>query len=266
MTRIRFFTLAAGFLALSAAIVPAYGQGAGQWSTVKGQVVFPAGAPVPARAALNITQDKNHCLEKGPILAEDVIVNPKNKGIANVVVWLRPDTDNPKAAFPKDKINPADASRKPVEVSIDQPCCMFTPRVTTARVGDSLAVKNSAPVPHNFMFSSANNGEFNVAIPPKGQHKLPKPLVAENTPISYKCSIHPWMNGWVRIFEHPYYAVTDADGKFELKDAPAGKWKLVVWHEAKGFLGGRDGRLGQPIEITGPTMEMKPITFDVSAK
>lgn len=235
-----------------------------QFSTIKGQVVFPADKAIPARAAVNVTQDKPHCLSKGDILTEDVIVNPKNRGVANVVVWLRPDDPNPRAEFPKDKINPADANRKPVDVVIDQPCCMFTPRVTTARVGDTIVVKNSAPVAHNFFWTSANNGELNVTVPANGQNKFAQPLVAENTPIGFKCTIHPWMNGWVRVFDHPYFAVTDADGKFEIKDAPVGKWKLVVWHEAKGFLNGREGRLGMPVDVAGATTEMKPVDFDVT--
>lgn len=253
MIRVRIAILAA---ALVAAAAPVHAQG----PSLKGQVVLPADKPIPARAAVNVTQDKDHCLSKGAILAEDIIVNPKNRGIANVVVWLRPDDPNPRAEFPKDKINPADAQRKPADIVIDQPCCMFTPRVTIARVGDTIVVKNSAPVAHNFFWTSANNGELNVTVPASGQHKLAAPLVAENTPVGYKCTIHPWMNGWVRIFDHPYYAVTDADGNFEIKDVPAGTWKVVVWHEAKGFYKGREGRLGITTDEAS-----KPIEFDVTA-
>jgi len=122
------------------------------WATVKGRVVFPAGKKVPARAALNVTQDKPHCLTKGPILDESVIVNPKNRGVANVVVYLRPDSTEPAAAFTKAQIHPADANRKPADVVIDQPCCMFVARVTCARAGDTIVVKNPAPVAHNFFW------------------------------------------------------------------------------------------------------------------
>jgi hypothetical protein len=182
-----------------------------------------------------------------------------------VVVWLRPDDTDPKAKFKPDQIHPADANRKPAEVVIDQPCCMFIERISVARPGDTLIVKNSAPVPHNFFWSSANNGEFNVTIPKMDQWKMPQPLVSETTPIQYKCTIHGWMTGYVRIFDHPYYAVTDEDGKFEIKNAPAGKFRLVVWHE-NGFKGGASGRFGEPIVIKGPTLELKPIEFDVSPK
>ena len=71
------------------------------------------------------------------------------------------------------------------------------------------------------------------------------------------------MNGYVRIFDHPYYAVTDEDGKFEIKNAPVGQFRIVYWHE-NGLRGGAKGRFGEPIKIAGKeTMEMKPTDFDI---
>src|SRR5438552_2522571 len=100
------------------------------WVMLKGQVVLPGNAPIAKRVALAVTQDMKHCLQTGPILDEKVLVNPKNRGIANVVVWLQPNNVNPKAAgFAANEIHPADANRKPTDVVIDQPCCMFTPRI-----------------------------------------------------------------------------------------------------------------------------------------
>ena len=231
---------------------PKPAQAAGNWVTIKGQVVFPEGKPIPNRAALDVNQDKGHCLKAGPILDESTIVNPKNRGIKNVVVWLRPD----------------DAKRKPAEVVIDQPCCMFVNRVTCARVGDTIVVKNPAPVVHNFFWSSDSSGNFNANVPAKGEWKMPNALAAEVGPVQYKCTIHPWMAGYVRVFDHPYYAVTDADGKFEIQNAPAGKFRIVYWHES-GLRGGAKGRFGEAINVVGaknpagPTMEMKPTEYDV---
>ena len=240
-----------------------------EWVTVKGQVLFPAGQPVPQRAALKVNgPDQVVCLAKGAILDESVLVNPKTRGIKNVVVYLRPDDADLKAAFAKEQIHPEDAKRKPAEVVIDQPCCVFVNRITVARVGDTIVVKNPAAVAHNFFWESAENGSFNPNIAPKMDFKLP-PLKKEATPIQYKCTIHPWMTGYVRVFDHPYYAVTDDDGKFEIKNAPAGKYRIVNWHE-NGVRGGAKGRAGDQIEIALPqgakTMEMKPTDFDVSPK
>jgi len=260
MTHVRLTVAALAFAAMSVASAAA-----ADWATIKGQVVFPKDKPVPKREPLNVTQDKEHCLSKGDILDESVIVNPKNYGIKNVVVWLRPDDKNPKAKFAPEQIHPDDAKRKPAEVSIDQPCCMFVERITIVRPGDTLVVKNSAPVAHNFFWSSTNNGEYNVTIPKLEKWTMPEKIVAESPPIQYKCTIHPWMTGYVRVFDHPYYAVTDEDGNFEIKNAPTGKFRLVLWHE-NGFKGGAQGRFGEEIEIKGLVLDLKTIEFDVSPK
>jgi hypothetical protein len=261
MLRVRFLALLVAFVAVSAASAD------DKWATIKGQVVFPADLPLPKREALNVTQDKEHCLSKGDILDETVIVNPKNRGVKNVVVWLRPDdATNAKAKFGSAQIYPEDAKRKPAEVVIGQPCCMFVDRITIVRPGDTLIVKNQAPVPHNFFWNSENNGSFNVTIPKMDQWKLPAPVVAESPPIQYKCTIHGWMTGYVRVFEHPYYAITDDNGNFEIKNAPAGKFRVVYWHENTGFKGGAKGRFGEEIKIAAPTTELKPTDFDVNPK
>jgi hypothetical protein len=252
--------------ALAATALPA-GQPAptGNWVTIKGQVVFPEKLPIPKRAPLIVNANAAQCLAKGPILDESVIINPKNRGIKNVVVWLRPnDPTDPKAALAKHEIHPADAKRKPAQVVIDQPCCMFVDRVSCARVGDTIVVKNSAAIVHNFFWASTNNGSFNANVPANGRWEMPVALAAESPPIQYKCTIHGWMTGYVRVFDHPYYAVTDEDGRFEIKNAPAGRFRIVYWHE-NGLRGGAKGRFGEPINIAGKkTMEMKPTDFDVS--
>ena len=175
--------------ALGCALVAASAAGAtaqpAPWVTVKGQVVFPADMAVPKRLPLNVNQAQ--CLVKGPILDESVLVNPKTRGIKNVVVYLRPDNNNqPNAAFAPAEIHPADAKRKAEEVVIDQPCCMFVDRVTCARAGDTIVVKNSAAIAHNFFWDSGNNGSFNVNVPAGGQWKMPAALVKETPPIQYK--------------------------------------------------------------------------------
>ncbi len=63
------------------------------------------------------------------------------------------------------------------------------------------------------------------------------------------------MKSWVRIFDHPYFALTDEDGKFEIKNAPAGKYNLVMWQGGVGWVNG--GKNGQTIEIpAGGTVEV----------
>jgi plastocyanin len=252
--------------ALAVAVVAARNAPPAAWVTLKGQVVIPANAPVPQRKPLMVGGPNGPaCLKNGPILDESVIVSPKTRGIKNVVVWLRPDDKTPKAAFAPNEIHPGDAKRKPAVVVIDQPCCTFVDRVTCARVGDTVEVKNPAAFPHNFFWVSENNGQHNPNVAAGGSFKF-GPLVAESGAIQYKCTLHPWMDGYVRIFDHPYHAVTDEDGRFEIKNAPAGKFRIVYWHEKVGFKDGAAGRSGAPVAIAGGAtgaMEMKAVEFDV---
>jgi hypothetical protein len=75
-----------------------------------------------------------------------------------------------------------------------------------------------------------------------------------------ECNIHPWMSARVGVFNHPYFAVTDEDGNFDLPLAPAGKFRLVVWNNA--YLGGAEGRFGQPVTIeAGRTIDFGTLAF-----
>lgn len=250
--------------------VPAPGgapQAGGKWVTVKGQVVLSAaavaamGAPKP----VNVTANQDHCLSKGPIMPEDVILNKTNRGLQNVVVWLRPANKERDAKLPADAIHPdlAKDKVKSKNLVVDQPCCMFVPRITLAREGDTVEFKNSSPINHNTKWASSENGEFNVNIAPSQSHKV-TPLKYERTQIPFECSSHPWMKGQVRVFDHPYFALTDADGKFEIKNAPAGNYHIVYAHE-NGFHKGAEGRFGWPITIqagANGTMELKPVEYE----
>lgn len=258
MTSFRVPALLAGCLALSGGAAVR----AQDWSTIKGRIVL---KNAPAPAPINVTSDKEFCTKDGPVMDDSLEVS-KDGGVRNVVVWLRPDNPNRNAPFPAEKINPALAKAAPVERVIDQPCCQFIPRVTAARAGDKLVIKNSAKVAHNTNMigdQDTNPGlVFNVNLPAGGSHTPQAPVAAQRTPISFKCDVHPWMKGFIRVFDHPYFAITDENGNFEIKDAPAGKWALVVWHE-NGFHKGRAGALGLPVEVKGATTEIPAIDLEL---
>jgi hypothetical protein len=240
----------------------------GNWVTVKGQVILPEAeakkALESAKVPVNVTADQKHCNSKGPLLPTDVIVNPKNGGLKNVVVFLRPaNKDRDPKFLPKD-IHPDFAKRTPKALVIDQPCCQFEPRITVGTSGDTLTIKNSSPVNHNSNYSSDRNGSENPNIPPAGEYKFKNPLLAERLPIPLACNIHPWMKAQIYVFDHPYFAVTDEDGKFEIKNAPKGAFSIVYRHEG-GFHKGAEGRFGTPIDIkagNNNTMELKPMQFE----
>lgn len=250
MTRFRLFA------ALAAFAVATLGANA-QWATIKGQIIL---ENAPDAKDVNVTADKEHCLSKGALKSEELIVSAKTKGVKNVWVYLKPEDGD---TFDAKQINPALAGAKPKEHAIDQPCCAFVPRITVARAGDTLNVKNSSPVPHNIKYS-ADNLEFNQTLAAGGSYKPEKALEFQKTPVTIQCNVHPWMGGRVVIFDHPYFALTDADGKFEIKDAPVGKFRVFYRHEL-GYHKGKDGAKGFPIEIAGPTTELKPVSLELPA-
>jgi hypothetical protein len=211
------------------------------WGTVKGQVVLDAAvAKVPDRPKLDVNKDQGHCLKNGPILSEEWVLS-KDRGVKNVFVWLAPEQTG--AALP---IHPALQAPPANQVVMDQPCCAFEPHCLAIRQGQQWLVKNSAPVAHNVRWGSQKNPGASVIVP-AGQQQLIAGLVADRLPVTVACDIHPWMHAWVRVFDHPYYALTDENGNFEIKDAPAGKFRLIVWHEGAGW--GEGGKTGKVIEI-----------------
>jgi hypothetical protein len=218
----------------------------GQWGAIKGHVVF-GGADLPEPKKVEVNKDQEHCLSKGDIYSEDWVVNKGNKGVRWVYVWLV-DPSSPKQ-FPAGKINPALKAAPTSPVTIDQPCCKFEPHGLAIREGQVVIAKNSAPIAHNVNWTGGIQNPGNNVIIPPGQDVKIEGLKAARIPVSVSCNIHPWMKAWIRVFDHPYYALTDADGKFEIKDAPAGNFNLVVWQESVGW--GAGGKDGTPVTIKG---------------
>lgn len=240
------------------------------WVTVSGRVVFPKGEKVPGSKPVPAGQikDAEEWKPFGPVIFEDVLIDPDGRGIANAMVWLRPDADDLKAAFPADKIHPAQRDPKPAEHTVLLTAAQFRPRVLAVRSGDTLAFTNQFKVATNVQYftpgdeTDKERGFNRLAAP--DMTLASKPLPADRAPDYFQSSIHTWLRGYVRAFDHPYFAVTDANGGFELKDAPAGAWRLVVWHEAVGYLGGINGRLGTRIVVPegrSGKSELAPVEF-----
>jgi hypothetical protein len=115
---------------------------------------------------------------------------------------------------------------------------MFEPRVVALRGNkDQLVVKNSASISHNVKIDGGDLGPNENKILPTGTSLTFKKIAGRplgQIPIS--CSIHGWMKGYVFAFPHPYFAVSDKEGKFTIKGVPPGKYKLIVWHDGSGWV------------------------------
>jgi hypothetical protein len=235
-------------LALLTALAAPTAVRAQAWGEIKGQVIW-GGAELPKNEKANVNKDQDHCLKDGPIYSDELVVNPKNKGVRWVLVYLL-DAEKPTAALP---IHPMLKAVPAKAAVIDQPCCKFEPRVLAVREGQKVEVKNPAPVAHNFAINGGALGpNENPLMPPKAAPFVINNITARSLPIPYSCSIHPWMKGWVASFKHPYFAVTDADGKFTIPNAPAGKYRLVLWQEKKGYV-----LYNQETKEKGPVIEIK---------
>lgn len=242
---------------------PMAAQGA-TWVKLEGSVVWPKATAIPAAKPLNVATDKEHC---GALNSEEIVINPKNRGLKNVWVYLRPDSKDKSAKLdPKKDIKPELVKGTGKTHDVDQPKCAFIPRVMAIREGDFINYKNSSPVSHNTKLDAdPPSPSFNKTIAPGGSYKDHQPFVAQRSPVVFSCSIHPWMSGRFMVFDHPYFAVTNDDGKFTIPDCPEGNYRIVYRHEG-GFHKGREGALGWPITIkagANGAMEVKPLEFEL---
>jgi plastocyanin len=195
------------------------GPAAGTAATLTGTVRVAPVPPVPA--AEKIAKDQTVC---GRLAAAERLVVGPDGALANVVValagWKPPQAPAPTA-----------------RAAVDQVGCRYTPHVQAVTVGTTLAVLNNDAVLHNVHATSGAPGAapvtvFNVAMPFKGQ-KLPTVLRRPGI-LKLRCDAgHTWMSAYIHVFDHPYFAVTDARGQFAIDTAglPPGRYTLEYWHE-----------------------------------
>lgn len=123
-----------------------------------------------------------------------------------------------------------DAPKEPVVV--DQRKMAFIPHLVTVQQGTTVEFLNSDPVGHNVYWPSISGNKklaHNLGTWPKGEKK---PFQFNDVGVaSLLCNVHPEMSGYVVVTPTPYFAVTDKDGNFEIKNIPAGKYTLKTWSE-----------------------------------
>lgn len=243
-----------------------------KWVSVSGRVVFPKNRALPPPKLVGADNIKDPDVWKPfmPLRYEDILIDSKNRGIANAVVFLRPDSDDRKAKFPANRIHPELARAQPATHTIFATAGQFTPRILAVRAGDRITFKNLLQVPTNvhYMETISVDGEdrvtFNILLG-KEMTYTTDPIPASRHPDIYTSSIYRWMQGYVWAFDHPYYSVTDANGRFEIPNAPVGTWRMVVWHETVGYLGGKAGGTGMKLTISESRdgkLELTPQNFE----
>ncbi len=117
----------------------------------------------------------------------------------------------------------------PEAVILDQKACVYVPHVLGIMAGQELRIRSSDNFLHNVRGVGVLNPGFNFAMPGKGE--VPKTFKTPEVMFRVQCQIHPWMGAWVGVLSHPYYSVTDASGRFEIRGLPPGKYEIEAWHE-----------------------------------
>ena len=189
---------------------------------VKGMVMLDGMAPKNEGIKMNADPV---CVKENttPQFQETYLVGSDGKSLGNVFVYVKDGLGN----YAYDP--PADMPR------IDQKNCRYHPHVFGMRVGQTLEILNSDPTLHNIHALPKGNAEFNNGQPIQGM-KMNHTFTAKEVMVPFKCDVHGWMNAYVGVLDHPYFAVTDMDGKFDLKTLPPGTYTIEAWHEKLGTM------------------------------
>ncbi|MEL6104428.1 MAG: methylamine utilization protein [Planctomycetota bacterium] len=173
-------------------------------------------APKPAAVAGQFCGQQKHN-------DETFVVNPTNNGIKNIFLYVYTGRRGTKLP---------DFELQPQTVELDNKNCRFEPHAVFLRVGDTLRVKNSDPVGHNVNIAFFKNRQMGVMVPANQPLDF-EMTAAEPAVVPAECNIHPWMRARVLVLEHPFAAISDADGVCQIEGLPAGqKIYFRVNHES----------------------------------
>ena len=202
-----------------------------QWGTLKGQVTV-TGDFAPLK--LLVMKDDKAAKDAAVCAAADVpnesvVIDPATKGLANVVVWIG---EKPSKIHP-DLLKPA----KP-EIDFDQKGCRFLPHILLVRTDQKVRVMSDDSVAHNTHTWPRANKQVNFIVGANDRAGVVVKEVStkEKTPTKITCDIHSWMEAYWVILDHPYAAVSNAKGEFEIANLPVGVHEIKVWQETSGWL------------------------------
>ena len=191
---------------------------------ITGAITFKGTAPAEASFASKMQDDPNCvAIYAGKYPTTRFYVVGANGELADVVVYLKgvPSASTGTSAAP---------------VIMDQKGALYTPQILALQTGQKLIVKNSDPFIHNVHAvpkkdsgnTESNQVQMNGGADLTFTFDKPEPF------LKFQCDVHPWMFAWVSVFDHPYFAISGADGKFTIKNVPPGKYTLEAAHRKLG--------------------------------
>jgi plastocyanin len=220
------------FLVMCLAVLSSAGVCFADGSSFKGQFFYdgtpPAMKELPASA-----KDKADCGDPSlKVPDETFVINPENKGFANIIVYLTVPMGGKKPPVSADS-----AKLKDAEILLDNKLLRFQPHVLVVQTGQKVVLGNSDKISHNtnIAFGGVGNPASNEALPAGA--KINKVYQKEErVPTNVACNVHPYMKAYLLVRDNPYFAVSDKDGKFEIKNVPDGEWQFTVWQEKSGYI------------------------------
>lgn len=214
---VRLVLLAAALGLASPAALQAQSSSLGGTVTLDGQP--------PSTDPVRVTSDQRYCGDSIPQHA----VRVRKGGVANTLVWLEGASGEP----------------QPRRRRLLNRGCRFVPRVLGAAVGDTLVVVNEDSLLHNVNLEQTFvGGELdgrsrtigNFSLPLAGMEITRPDLLRAPGRIRATCDAHGWMRARIRVFDHPFFAVTDARGNYSIDDVPPGTYTLHARHEMLGSI------------------------------
>ncbi len=208
---------------------------------IAGTMTFEGTAP--SARALRMDSDPLCKPEPDGATSELLVVGPGN-GLRNVFVYV------------KDGLGARTYATPATPVTLDQKGCRYIPHVFGVQVGQTVHISNSDPALHNVHAVPKSNREFNFSQSPKVP-PAPRVFATPEVMVPFRCDVHGWMNAYVGVLPHPFFAVTKADGSFEIKGLPAGTYTVEAWHE-------RLGTQTQSVTVDGVSPAKVSVVFRTS--
>jgi hypothetical protein len=211
-------------LAAFAALIFAGSLRGADWGDLEGKFVYDG--MVPEAKKLDTSKDAA-CCGAFNVVDESLVVD-KDGGIANILVYV----------ITKDvAVHPEAASNIEKVVKLDNKGCRFEPHILPLWYTEqTLTITNNDNCGHNTNIAIPADLTINPLMPMGGELKDQKCKREARQPYPISCNIHPWMKAYIMPRKSPYFAVSGADGTFQLKNLPVGELQFKVWHERKGFL------------------------------
>jgi plastocyanin len=178
---------------------------------------------IPALKPIAMDADPN-CAKKhaGAPQPSDILVLGQGNTMANIMVRVV-------GGLPAGKTFPAPTT----PAVMDQKGCHYEPHVFGIQVGQPFKILNSDGILHNVHALPKVNAPFNKAMP-ANVTETTTTFNKDEGMFQIKCDVHPWMTAYAAVLTHPFYSVTGKDGKFNIKDLPAGTYQVEAWHEKLG--------------------------------